>query len=735
LKFELTRRQKTLWALLLLTACCVVYANGIFGAFTYDDKAVVRDNPRIRSPRNVRQIFTTSYFGGPRGTGSAYRPLLLLSYAGQWWIHGKDVVAFHVVNVLFHAFATLLLAALLLRLDLPPPSVAASALLFAVHPIHVEAVTSLVGRGETQAAVFMLLYLHCALTLAQAKGEGRRARGEEEQHFRRLPPPASRLPALALAVLCYAAALLTKESAVVAPALAFLLLLYRAEGRLFRRLRDALMGPWPLWLLSAGVLAGTFRLRSWVLGGPLRARGSGVFEVENALAGLPSGARAVNACVIFFRYLGRCVFPLHLSGDESAWSIRRAPLLSPLALGATFLLVALLVAALARLPERSSSALGFLFFAVAFLPASNLLFPTGTIFAERLAYLPTVGICLILGSLLSRVVPASRGAAAPAQELPLPPPSRDALWRTSPGDTSFEALAKKEGRGEGATSVSVDLMNPVDRARFLPLLLLVLLFAGRTILRNAVWWTDEGLFANLITTSPDSAKAHYDVAYVAVANRRYPQALAEYSRAVSIYPRYWDAWAGRGRTLKEMGNLPEAERSYEKATAANPDYENGYFGLGDVREAEGNDAGAGEAYRRGLERVPNSLPLAYRLAQLESRTKSPTADAQWQRALRLGAHSAVVRAEHARWLAREGRLDEAAREAREAWRRDPANLTALRLLAEKVRAEGKTLAEELALERIYRITRSPEDLARLEELKKSSPAFSRRPRLPDPIKR
>jgi tetratricopeptide (TPR) repeat protein len=184
-----------------------------------------------------------------------------------------------------------------------------------------------------------------------------------------------------------------------------------------------------------------------------------------------------------------------------------------------------------------------------------------------------------------------------------------------------------------------------------------------------------------------------------------------------------------------MGNLPEAERSYEKAIAANPDYENGYFGLGDVREAEGNDAGAEEAYRRGLERVPKSLPLAYRLAQLESRTKRPTADAQWQRALRLGAHSAVVRAEHARWLAREGRLDEAAREAREAWRRDPANLTALRLLAEEARAEGKTLAEELALERIYRLTRSPEDLARLEELKKSSPAFSRRPRLPDPIKR
>ena len=700
-----SKYDRRLWAALLIAACAVTYANGTFGAFTYDDKAIVRDNPHIRSPKKVGQIFTTSYFGGPRGTGSAYRPLLLLSYAAQWWIHGQDVVAFHVVNVLFHAFATLLLASLLLRLDLPPPSIAASSLLFAVHPIHVEAVTSLVGRGETQAAVFVLLYLHLALTLARAKGEGRKA--------------TSHLPALALAALCYAAALLTKESSAVTPALAFLLLAYLAEGTLFQRFSATLGRVWPLWLLSAGVLAGAFRLRSWVLGGPLRARGSGVFEVENALAALSSITRAVNACTILFRYLGRCVFPLHLTGDESAWSIRPVPPLSPLALGATGLLIALVLASLARLPQRSPLALGFLFFAIALLPTANLLFPTGTIFAERLAYLPSAGICVILGCLLSRVVPASREEPAPVQELPLPP---------------------GEGRGEGETSVSVPV--PASRGaavptqeRLLPLFLVVLLFSGRTILRNAVWWTDEGLFANLIATSPDSAKAHYDVAYVAVANRRYSQALAEYSRAVSIYPRYWDAWAGRGRTLKEMGNLRDAERSYEKAIAANPDYENGYFGLGDVREAESNDAGAEEAYRRGLERVPNSLPLAYRLAQLESRTKRPTAEAQWQRALRLGAHSAVVRADHAAWLMREGRSDEAAREAREAWRRDPANLTALRLLAEKARAESKTLAQELALERIYRLTRSSEDLARLEELKKTSPDFPRRPRLPDPIQR
>src|SRR5712692_629513 len=346
-----SKRLQWSWAAVLLAACLVTYANGLTGAFTYDDKAIVRDNPRIRSPRNLPQVFTTSYFGSPRGTGTGYRPILLLSFAAQWWIHGRSGVAFHVVNLAFHIAATLLLAGLLLRLQMPPPAALASALLFAVHPIHVEAVTSLVGRGETQAAVFVLLYLHCALTLAQAKGEGRRAKGEEEQHFRRLPPPASRLPALALAVLCYAAALLTKESSAIAPALAFLLLLFLGEGTLLRRFSMALTRPWPLWLLSAGVLAGTLRLRSWVLGGPLRARSSGVFEVENALAALPPIARALNACTILFRYLGRCVFPLHLSGDESAWSIRPLPPVSPLALGATGLLIVLVLVSLACLPQ------------------------------------------------------------------------------------------------------------------------------------------------------------------------------------------------------------------------------------------------------------------------------------------------------------------------------------------------------------------------------------------------
>ncbi|MGE5276276.1 MAG: hypothetical protein ACM3SU_04720, partial [Acidobacteriota bacterium] len=101
------KRTRRRLALLLISACLIPFANGLTGEFTYDDKAIVRDNVRIQSPSTLGQIFETSYFGGPRGSGTAYRPMLLLSYAVQWWIHGRRVVFFHAVNLLLHAAATL----------------------------------------------------------------------------------------------------------------------------------------------------------------------------------------------------------------------------------------------------------------------------------------------------------------------------------------------------------------------------------------------------------------------------------------------------------------------------------------------------------------------------------------------------------------------------------------------------------------------------------------------------
>ena len=228
-------------AVLLLAACLVPFANGLGGDFTYDDKAIVRDDPRIRSIETFGQLFETSYFGGPRGTGTAYRPMLLASFAAEWWIHGGKAMPFHAVNLLLHAAATLLLWRLLVRLDFGDATSLAAALLFAVHPIHVEAVTSLVGRGETQAAVLVLLFLHLAV---------RWWRRTERRRW-----------LLAFALLCYALALLTKESAAAAPALAFVCFVRIADGSAGRRLARALVRGAPLWAGGGVVLGGVFGMR------------------------------------------------------------------------------------------------------------------------------------------------------------------------------------------------------------------------------------------------------------------------------------------------------------------------------------------------------------------------------------------------------------------------------------------------------------------------------------------
>ncbi len=308
-------------------------------------------------------------------------------------------------------------------------------------------------------------------------------------------------------------------------------------------------------------------------------------------------------------------------------------------------------------------------------PTSNLFFPIGTILAERLAYLPSAGLCLAAGALLA------------------------------------------------GNALDLSSLSP-RRTRILTAV--VLLFAARAIVRNAVWWSDEGLFLNLVRTSPESAKAHYDIAYIWADARQYARARGEYEKATEIYDDYWDAWAGKARVEREMGLFSDAEDSCEQAIESNTGYENGYFCLGLAREAQGNAAGAEEAYRNGLAQKKDSLPLAYRLAMVRSRLPWPQALEDWRRAVALGPSTPSVHADFAGWLLRVGRAEDAAREARQALFHEPGYLPALRLLADRDARSDLGLAEALAREKIFRISRTPEDFNALERAAGKSAASARR---------
>jgi tetratricopeptide (TPR) repeat protein len=594
----------------------VPFLNGLGGDFTYDDKPIVRDNGRIESPSRASEIFTTHYFGGSMATGTNYRPGILLSFAVQRWIHGNRPFAFHAVNVALHAGVTLLLAAWLLRLRFPRGAALAAAALFAVAPIHVEAVTSIVGRGETLAAFLVLL----SAVLWLRATEGERLRGR----------------AYAGSFAAFLAAVFVKESAVVLPGMVALGELFR-DGRgdgLGRKLRTAVAERGAAFaglLVPVGLL---FLVRRLVLGGFLISAEASIFDLENPLVPMKGLLRAANALLLVVRYAAKTFWPAHLSADHSAYALPLASsVLDPRVMAALAGLVLLLLAAVALLRSRPLFGFGLLFYLGTLLPASNLLFPIGTIYAERLAYLPSAGL------LAAAVAPFVPAAFAVPRRGPL-------RWRE--------------------------------------VLLLAVLGAGTavTVYRNRAWRSDSALFADTVRQSPGSAKARYNWAYQLSQEKRTAEAREQLLEAVRIFPRHYEAWGFLGKIAWDAGKLEEAIGDYRRATAIFPAFEYGRWGLAKTLQASGKLGEAEAEFHAGVRLLPASYPLAFHRALLFEEEKNfERAEREWRRAVLLGAWSSEARLARARALDRLGRNGEARREVHRVLAERPSDKPARELLA------------------------------------------------------
>ena len=624
------------------------FLNALPYDFTYDDKLIIRDDERIATPAHVGEIFTTQYFGGALTSAQNYRPVLLLTYAVEEWVHGNRAWLFRAVNLVLHAAVTLAFASWLVALGFGAPESTASAALFAVATIHVEAVTSLVGRAELLAA---LCVFAVALLWLRATREGRLARR----------PYAAALGVFFLGVF-------VKENAVVAPGVILLGELFR-DGR-GRSPREAWRGlsRSARWGLAGFILplAALFAARRVVIKGFLISKEAGIFELENPLVVLSFPVRVVNALNLALRYLGKTFLPIHLSADHSAYALPlvrslREPAAWPGLLGA----LAAAVFALALWRRRPLAALGLCLFWGALFPVSNVPFVIGTIFAERLAYLPSAGLFCFAAGLL----------AAPVREVPRP--ARP--WR--------ESL----------------------------LFAVVVAYAAATAARNRVWKDDVTLYADMVAKFPGSAKAHYNVAWDAQRESRRAEAVTQLREAVAIYPGYYDAWALLGKQLWDEKKWDEAIACYRKSVEIYPSYENGNWGLAKTLEESGRVEEARKAFEAAKERCPDSYPVAYhRAAFLEEHGTLEEAEDAWDDAVENGDGAVSARLAHARVLRKLGREEEAWDEARWALVSDPENGEARRFLAEGYERAGRTIAAGAEWTRAVRA--NPQDQLLASEL-------------------
>lgn len=340
-----------------------VAAPALGNRFALDDGAIVERNPTAHSIPAAVQAAAEPYWPAAHAAG-LWRPLVILSFAADWSASGGHPRWLHASNILWHMLATALLVALLWGY-LPGAAALAGGLVFAAHPVHVEAVANLVGRAELMAAVFLFAALLIARTVRERRAAGRGTLFDE----------ALLIAAVALALLC-------KEHAVVAIALLALDDAALSDtGRPRLPLRD--------YAVVAALTVAWFLVRRGVEGGIAFA------QVAPTFFQLDTAGRLATMLPVVLVMVRLLVWPFDLSADYHPQVVERLTSIgAPAVLGlATLAACAVLAVALWR--RNRAVAVGLMIIGIAWLPTANLLFPTGIVIAERTLYTPSAGLALL----------------------------------------------------------------------------------------------------------------------------------------------------------------------------------------------------------------------------------------------------------------------------------------------------------------------------------------------------
>lgn len=373
------RRSALYWAALVLLAALLTFEPALHNDYAHDDGDQVKE---LAVPHNVSGWLAAwlQPWWPPNHHKNLWRPVPRLTILLQKAFHGDVSWPFYGANILLHAVVCLLLLATARRLGVSAWAAGLGALLFAVHPLHSEAVQQVVGRAEILAALWMLLGLIAFLK-----------RGLASPH------------ALWIQPLIFALALGSKEHAMVYPCLLVLAMIATSGqagwGALRRTLAD-----WRAWRLLA-LLAAVFVLflygKAKVTGGLIEPPASVLF-IENPIARY-GFAQRLPAVLGFFGFAAtRLVWPASLSPDYSAFSF-------PVERGWEWgwsepgaLLLTLTLALSLRNFLRGGRGWALAAAAVgSYALVSNGPFVIGTIGAERLWYWPSAPACLGLGWLLA----------------------------------------------------------------------------------------------------------------------------------------------------------------------------------------------------------------------------------------------------------------------------------------------------------------------------------------------
>jgi tetratricopeptide (TPR) repeat protein len=622
--------------ILVLLLAFAAYVGSLGYDFVWDDPLVLQ-SPLFRDlrhlPHFLREDFSTLTSGVIEG--AYYRPTLAISLALDSTLWGFRPGFFHLTNVLLHLGVLFLVARLAISMGAGRGVAILAALIFALHPVHVEAVVWIAARNDL---LMSLGILGCLLAYRRATLPGFRG---------------ASWSVLALGAQVFA--LLSKELAVVLPPLLVLsdILPRPADGPgpSYRTWRRAIIRSLPFWMVTALFVA--YRL-------PALAQ---LADQHRQAGGFLS--RVPGALEILARYCLLIVFPVHM---QPIYDLPRpSSLAAPWPFLGLLLLACLVILLIHWWRRVPLAAYGIAWFLVTVAPVVDLMPPflRDMAMADRYLYLPSVGCCLLLAEILSGLIrPAAlQGRAlrkragwgifilvlslyawsllryAPVWQSDVALSGRMAEVAPRSANVQFNAglaylRAGDSPRGLRGLQESIRLDPRLVRPRATLALLYVL--QGRV---NEGFRMFDALAAEGVTDR------HYYIARImAEAFAGEPDtAMAMAEDGARRFPEDAQLTLRFADALERAGRTAEAIEKYRRALTIQPDLVQAEEALGYLQAAAGQTALARQHFLRAAEMRPDRPQPVRGLALLSEAERNRTESLRlWRRVLQLASRGPAV---------------------------------------------------------------------------------------------
>ncbi len=527
----------------------------------FDDPLYVTENIHIQNGitmEAIRWAFTT-------GHAAYWHPLTWLSHMLDVQLFGLNPRWHHLTNLLFHIANTLLVFFVFNRMTKAPYKSAFVAVLFAIHPLHVESVAWVAERKDVLSTFFWMLTMAAYI------------------HYVEHPRLGSYLAVLT----CFALGLMAKPMLVTLP---FVLLLldywplrrFEESGKVTGRgvAQSSALGPLLVEKIPLFALAALACIVIFIA----QLKGGAVAPLQTT----PLSVRVANACISYVIYIEKTILPADLAifyphpGFLPIWQVAGAAVL----LGAVTFAVILLGKKHPCLP------LGWLWYAGTLVPVIGIVQVGSQAMADRFTYIPLIGLFIMAAWGIPELLgkwPYRKEALFASSVLILPcfliaTCSQVRYWRNN--ITLYDHALEVTSRNDFIHSNRGDAYYNLGNYR------------------QAIEDYDRAIEIN-----PKLAEAYNNrgAAYDKLGNRA--QAISDFGRAVDINPNYADAYNARGLAYAALGRDREAISDFDKAIGINPQYADAYNNRGVAYARLGNSNQAIFDYDNAIEINPQNAEV------------------------------------------------------------------------------------------------------------------------------